>query len=190
MIRIAIVDDEPITRMDIAGMLEDLGYEIAGEASDGFDAVELCRKTSPDLVLMDVKMPVFDGLSAAERILSAHLAGCVVLLTAFNDTEIIESAKRIGVTGYLVKPVEQRLLRPTIEMALTQAQRLRESERETEAAKKQLADSKVIARAQAVLAKREHITESEAYTLLRKLSMDKRISMAALAEAVIGPSGK
>ncbi|MDO4492423.1 MAG: response regulator [Clostridia bacterium] len=183
--RIAIVDDEPITRMDLRCMLEDLGYTVTGEAGDGFDAVQLCKQDPPDLVLMDVKMPVFDGLTAAERILSERLAGCVVLLTAFNDTEIIEAAKRIGVTGYLVKPVEQRLLRPTVEMALAQAERLRSSERETETVKKQLSDAKTIARAQAVLAKREGITETEAYTLLRKLSMDKRLPMAALAEAVL-----
>jgi len=189
MTKILIADDEPITRMDLSGMLAELGYEVAGEAGDGFDAVELCRAKHPDLVLMDVKMPIFDGLSASKKILAEGLAGCVILLTAYNDTEIIERAKEIGITGYLVKPVEQRLLRPAIEMALAQSARLEKSRKETETAQKQLSDSRTVARAQGVLAKREGISESEAYALIRKLAMDKRISMAQLAETILEQEG-
>ena len=131
MKRVIVVDDEPITRMDLRGMLGDLGFEVAGEAGDGFDAVEVCRRLQPDVVLMDVKMPVFDGINAAETILQQDLAGCVVLLTAYGDREIIDRASAAGVTGYIVKPVEERLLLPTIEVALAQSQRLRQSREET-----------------------------------------------------------
>ena len=185
MIRIAVVDDEPITRMDICGMLKDLGYGIAGEAGDGFDAVALCRRTHPDAVLMDVKMPVFDGLSAAQTILEEDLAGCVVLLTAFSDEDIVERAGRIGVTGYLVKPVEQSRLRPVLEVAMAQSRHLKESRRETEEAQKKLEETKIVARAQSVLAQREHCQESEAYAILRKTAMDKRLPIAVIAKAVL-----
>ena len=182
---VAIVDDEPITRMDIAEMLQELGFEVAGEAGDGFDAIELCREKHPDVVLMDVKMPVFDGLSAAETILLQELAGCVVLLTAFGERDIIDQANRIGVTGYLVKPVEQRLLMPTIEVALAQSQRLRESHREAEQARRQVEESKMIARAQGILSKELNVTETQAYHELRRMAMDKRIPIAALAKTLV-----
>lgn len=185
MLRVLIVDDEPITRMDLAGMLEELSYEVVGEAGDGFDAVELCRMKHPDVVLMDVKMPIFDGLTASEKIIQEGLAGCVVLLTAFNDNEMIERAKSIGVSGYLVKPVEQRLLRPTIEVALAQSKRYEASRQETEKVKKKLNDTRLIASAQSILAQNEQISETEAYRKMRSVSMNKRISMAELAQAII-----
>ena len=96
---VIIADDEPITRMDLCDMVQELGFQVLGQAADGFDAIELCRETHPDVVLMDVKMPIFDGLTASETILSEDLAGCVVLLTAFSDREIISRATAAGVTG-------------------------------------------------------------------------------------------
>ena len=185
MISVAVIDDEPITRMDIAGMLKDLGYSVVGEAGDGFDAVALCRAKHPDVVLMDVKMPVFDGLSASKVILDEDLAGSVVLLTAFSDEEIVEKASRIGVSGYLVKPVEQQRLRPVIEVAVAQSRRLRESRKETEDANRRLEESKLIARAQSVYAKKEQVSESDAYQVLRKTAMDKRLPLAVIAKAYL-----
>ena len=185
MISVAVIDDEPITRMDIAGMLKDLGYSVVGESGDGFDAVALCRAKHPDVVLMDVKMPVFDGLSASKVILDEDLAGSVVLLTAFSDEEIVEKASRIGVSGYLVKPVEQQRLRPVIEVAVAQSRRLRESRKETEDANRRLEESKLIARAQSVYAKKEHVSESDAYQVLRKTAMDKRLPLAVIAKAYL-----
>ncbi len=185
MKRVIVVDDEPITRMDLRGMLGDLGFEVAGEAGDGFDAVELCRRLQPDVVLMDVKMPVFDGIHAAETILQQDLAGCVVLLTAYGDREIIDRASAAGVTGYIVKPVEERLLLPTIEVALAQSRRLRQSREETRKAVDRLNDSKLIHRAQAVLARTQGVPESRAYEILRRMSMDKRVPMAELARSIL-----
>ena len=110
--RAIVVDDEPITRIDLRQMLTEMGFTVVGEAADGFDAIALCRRCHPDVVLMDIKMPVFDGMTASETLIREELCGCVVLLTAFQDRELIERAGRIGVTGYLVKPVEERLLLP------------------------------------------------------------------------------
>ena len=185
MYRVVIADDEPITRMDLAGMLTDLGMQVVGEAGDGFDAIELCRQHRPDVVFLDVKMPVFDGFGAAETILRDELAGCVILLTAYSDHDSIDRAKQVGVMGYLVKPVEQRLLLPTIEVAVSQGERLRRSREETQKTRRELEDSRIIQRAQAVLAQQENIGESQAYMLMRRMSMDKRVSMVTIAEALL-----
>ncbi len=185
MYRVVIADDEPITRMDLAGMLKELGLTVVGEAGDGFDAIEVCRKQKPDVVFLDVKMPVFDGFSAGETIIKEDLACCVILLTAYSDRDSIERAKQVGVMGYLVKPVEQRFLLPTIEVALAQGERLRRSREETQKTRRELEDSRLIQRAQGVLAKQENISESEAYRLIRQMSMDKRVSMATLAQALL-----
>jgi len=171
--------------MDWCETLRELGCEVVGTAADGFDAVELCREYKPDVVLMDVNMPVFDGLSAAETIIEEDLAGCVVLLTAFSDSGLIERAKRIGVTAYLVKPVNPQMLLPSIEVAFSQSQLLRKSRAETQKAKQKLEEDRRIRKAQSILAKTRACSEDEAYQWLRRSAMDKRISIAALADAVL-----
>lgn len=180
-----IVDDEPVTRMDLADMLEEAGFRVAGEAGDGFDAVELCEEKRPDVVLMDVKMPVFDGLTAAETILSRELAGCVVLLTAFQDREIVERAGRIGVTGYLAKPIDPRCLLPTLELALAQSERLRGSREQTRLVRQQMEDDRLVHRAQRAMARRMGCTEEEAYHKMRRMAMDKRVTVASLARRLL-----
>jgi len=185
MHRVLVVDDEPITRMDISDMLEELGYQVVGEAADGFDAVELCRAKKPDVVLMDVRMPIFDGLTAADTILTEGVAGCVVLLTAFGDMDIIQRAKEYGVTGYLVKPISSKALMPAIEVAYEQSCRLRESRQRAEEAERRIREDRQIHRAQQYLAKSQDCSESEAFQQMRKAAMDKRISLAALAERIL-----
>lgn len=186
-----VVDDEPITRMDLGQMLEELGFAVVGDAADGFDAVELCRRHRPDVVLMDIKMPVFDGMTASETIIGEDLCGCVVMLTAFQDRELIDRASRIGVTGYLVKPVEERLLLPTLEVALAQAQRLRQARREAGEMKRRMEEQKTIDRAKALLAKQEGIPEGDAYRRLQRMAMEKRLSLFALCQAVVlGQGGR
>ena len=186
---VAVAEDEPITRMDICAMLEDLGFSIAGEASDGFDAIELCRRTNPDVVLMDAKMPIFDGLAAAETICKENLAGCVVMLTAFSDEEIVKRAVEAGVTGYLVKPIDRSKLLPTIEVAYAQSCRLREASNEAKKAKESLREDREIHKAQKLLAQREHCTDTEAYEKMRKLAMNKRVSVSVIARAVLDQGG-
>ncbi|NCB41352.1 MAG: response regulator [Clostridia bacterium] len=180
-----VVDDEPITCMDLTQMLQELGFEIKGSASDGFDAIDLCRKTSPDVVLMDIKMPIFDGLSASETILQEGLAGCVVLLTAFCDKEFVDRASQIGITGYLVKPIEERLLLPTIEVAMAQAERIRLAQTEANNLKQQLNEMKLIDRAKILLSQQQKITEAQAYRELQQASMQKRTPMSVVAEVFL-----
>lgn len=187
---VVIVDDEPITRMDLADMLRELGFSVAGEAADGFDAIELCRSLHPDVVLMDVRMPVFDGLTATETILEEDLAGCVILLTAFSDREIIDRASQAGVTGYLVKPIRQEALLPTIQVALAQSQRLRQSRQEAQEAQRRIREERQIHKAQQLLAQAQGCSETEAYRRMRKTAMDKRISIAALAQRLLDQAAR
>jgi len=182
---VIIADDEPITRMDLCDMVQELGFQVMGQAADGFDAIELCRETHPDVVLMDVKMPIFDGLTASETILSEDLAGCVVLLTAFSDREIISRATAAGITGYLVKPIDQKSLLPTIEVALAQRQSLQKSRQETQQAQQRLQDDRAIHKAQQLLARQQGCSETEAYRIMRKTAMDKRITLSALAQHIL-----
>ena len=181
----AVLDDEPLTRMDLRDMLTEQGFDVVGEAADGFDAVELCREKHPDVVLMDVKMPVFDGLTASETILTGNLADCVVLLTAFSDGGIVERAGQAGVTGYLVKPIDQKSLTPTIEVALAQGRRLRRARQEAEEAQEKIRRERQIYKAQQIVARREQRSEAEAYRRLRRMAMDKRLSMADLAARIV-----
>lgn len=182
---VVIADDEPILRLDLAAMLKSQGFSLEGEASDGFDAVELCKRLKPDIAILDVKMPVFDGLSAAYAILKDNLAGCVVLLTAYSDPDLIERAGKIGITGYLVKPVEERLLRPTLEVAYSAREKVAESSSRADEAQKKLADKNNIDRAKAVIANRQGVSESEAYRHIQRLAMNKRVTMADIAEAIL-----
>ncbi len=183
---VVVVEDEPITRMDICAMLEDLGFSIAGEASDGFDAIELCRRIKPDVVLMDAKMPIFDGLSATETICREDLAGCVVMLTAFSDEEIVMRAAEAGVTGYLVKPIDRSMLLPTIEVAYAQSCKLRKSQIIAEKAQRKLREDRDIHKAQKLFAQMVNCTDTEAYEKMRKLAMNKRVSLYTIACAVLG----
>lgn len=188
MRKAVVVDDDPITRLDLADILSRAGFAVAGQGADGFDAVDLCDTHRPDLVLMDVKMPVFDGLDAARTIADRNLAGCIVLVTAFNDPEFIAKAKEFGVSGYLVKPVDERTLLPAVEIAMAQSSRYRQVKGENDSIRQKLEDKNLVDRAKALLAAKEGIGESEAYALLRKTAMAKSLSMAAVARSVVGAS--
>ena len=172
---VVVVDDEPIIRMDLGQMLEELNYEVVAEGADGFDAVELCRKKNPDVVLLDLEMPVFDGMTAAETIINESLAGCVVICTAFA----------IGVSGYIVKPVEARNLRPTIEMAYAQGRRLAKQKLAIGEANRRLEENRVIERAKGLLARSKYISEMDAYRKMQKTAMEKRAPLVSVARAII-----
>lgn len=185
---VLIADDDPITRLDIRMMLEEYGFSIAGEASDGFDAVELCRASRPDIVLMDIEMPVFDGLGAAEQILKEGLSGCIVIISAFFEDDFVKRAMQMGVTGYVTKPVESCRLLPAIEVAFAQSQRLKKVQQQVEDNEKQIARMRLIEQAKMILADEKHISGKEAYREIQKLAMDKRCSMEVIARMLISKS--
>lgn len=183
--RIVIADDEPITRMDIAEMLEELGYDVVGRAADGFDAVEICKKLKPDLAILDVKMPLIDGLTAAKMINEDRLAGAVVLLTAYSGKEFIEKAKKVGVISYLVKPITTQALLPAIEMAIHQSEHVNTLKKSHDKVSERLEARVLIDRAKSLLINQEGYTEDEAYSYIRQMSMDKRCTMKEIASVIL-----
>ena len=183
--RIVVADDEPITRMDLSEILKEEGYDVVGEASDGFDAVEFRRKLRPDLVLMDVKMPILDGIKASKVVMNEQLAKSVVLLTAYSGMEFIEQAKEAGVMGYIVKPISSKNLIPAIEIAISKGIEIQKIKGDADELRDKLEARKIIERAKGILMKNNDISDEEAYNRIRKLSMDKRSSMKNIAYAII-----
>jgi len=182
--RIVIADDEPLIRIDLRENLEGLGYEVAGEASDGKHAVELARTLRPDLVLMDIKMPEMDGISAL-RVLTEENIAPVLLLTAYDDRELVQQASDAGAVAYLVKPYRQSDLQPAIEVALARFSELRTLRSELQDVREALTVRKLVERAKGLLMETQGLKEAEAFRRIQKLSMDTRKSMKDVAEAIL-----
>lgn len=187
-IRVVIADDEPITKMDLNELLSEAGYEVVGEASDGFDAVEICRKKHPDLVLMDIKMPLLDGLAAAKIIRSENLAETVMMMTAYSEREFVEQAKDCGVGGYLVKPIDEKSLIPNIEVAVNRSREIVKLRKDIEKVNGRLESRAVTEKAKGLLMEQQKMTEQEAYDYIRKLSQTKHLSMKRVAEMILTKS--
>jgi two-component system, response regulator PdtaR len=182
--RVVIAEDEALIRMDLAEMLAEEGYAVVGQAADGATAVELAEQERPDLVILDVKMPVLDGIAAAERIALARIAP-VVILTAFSQRELVERARDAGAMAYLVKPFSRSDLVPAIEIALSRFTQLGALEREVADLGDQLAARKAVDRAKGILQKDLGLTEPEAFRWIQKTAMDLRRSMREVAEGVV-----
>lgn len=182
--RIIIADDESLIRLDLREMLTHLGYDVIGEAGDGKSAMELARRLRPDLLIMDIKMPDLDGISAAEELTRERIAP-VVLVTAYSDQELVERAREAGVVGYVVKPFREAELMPVIELSRARFDEFRTLEREVGSLKEALETRKVIERAKGVLMETHGLRESEAFHRIRKTSMDARKSMKEVAEAIL-----
>lgn len=188
-LRVVIADDEPITRMDIKEILEEKGYEVIGEAADGFDAVELCKAKKPELVLMDIKMPLLDGLSAARIMMEEDVDAAIVLLTAYSEREFIDSAKDLGVSGYLVKPIDEKSLIPSIELAVARNREMRKLRRDIAKVSERLENRSIIEKAKGRIMERDGLSEQEAYDFIRKLSLEKGMSMRRVAEILLLQTG-
>ena len=182
--RVVIAEDEALIRMDLAEMLAEEGYVVVGQAADGAAAVDLAEQERPDLVILDVKMPVLDGISAAERIAAARIAP-VVILTAFSQRELVDRARDAGAMAYLVKPFTRSDLVPAIEIALSRFTELGALAQEVADLGDQLAARKAVERAKSVLQKQLGLTEPEAFRWIQKTAMDLRRSMREVAEGVV-----
>jgi two-component system, response regulator PdtaR len=183
--RVVIAEDEALIRLDLKEMLEEEDYEVVGEAGDGETAVKLAVSLRPDLVILDVKMPVLDGLSAAEQIAEQRIAP-VVILTAFSQRDLVERARDAGAMAYLVKPFQKRDLLPAIEMATSRFAEIRALESEVGNLRERLEARKLIERAKGVLMTEHRMTEPEAFRWIQRAAMDNRTSMRAVAELVLG----
>jgi two-component system, response regulator PdtaR len=186
-LRVVIAEDEALIRLDLKEMLQEESYEVVGEAGDGESAVKLAVSLRPDLVILDIKMPVLDGLSAAEQIAAERLAP-VVILTAFSQRELVDRARDAGAMAYLVKPFTKADLVPAIEMAVSRFQELRRLESEVSGLQDRLEVRKLLDRAKGLLQAEHGLTEPEAFRWIQKTSMDRRISMREVAQAVLDRS--
>ncbi len=182
--RVVIADDEALIRLDLKEMLEEEGYDVVGEAADGEEACRLAHELRPDLVVLDVKMPVLDGISAASRITAARLAP-VLVLTAFSQRELVERARDAGAMAYLVKPFTPADLVPAIEMAVSRHAEATALAGEVTDLRERLEVRKLIDRAKGALQVRFGMSEPEAFRWIQKASMDRRLSMRQVAETVI-----
>ena len=181
---VVIAEDEALIRMDLAEMLTEEGYAVVGQAGDGAKAVELTEALRPDLVILDVKMPVLDGIAAAERIASQRIAP-VVILTAFSQRDLVERARDAGAMAYLVKPFSKADLVPAIEMAVSRFAELTMLEGEVADLQDRLETRKAVDRAKGVLQQQLQISEPEAFRWIQKTAMDLRLSMRQVAEGVV-----
>ncbi len=187
--RVLIVDDESLIRMDLRDIIESCGHEVVAEGTNGVEALALCKKHKPDIILMDVKMPELDGIEAARQI-GFHHEAPVVLLTSYSQQDLIDKARDSGVYGYLIKPVREEQLVPTLEMALGRYEsdaQLREKMAELE---QSLEDRKIIQKGTGILMELYSISEVEAYNRIRTLSMNKQISIIETCNLIIKQSNK
>ena len=183
-IRVLIAEDEALIRLDLKEMLTEEGFDVVAEVADGAAAVEKARELQPDLAILDIKMPVMDGLSAAEHITDERLAA-VLILTAFSQRDLIEKARRAGAMAYLVKPFQKHDLLPAIEIAAGRFADLQGLESQVGTLQDRLEARKVIERAKGLLQQQEGLSEQEAFRRLQQQAMSDRLSMRDVAERVI-----
>lgn len=188
-LKLVIADDESLIRMDIKEMLEDAGHKVIGEGTNGRQAVNLAAELQPDLVIMDVKMPEMDGLTAAEEIFKKKLAP-VLLLTAFSQEDIVKKAGSCGVLGYLVKPINEYNLLPAIEIAVSRYREIKQLEDELEKAKESLQQRKILAKAKGILMEVHGFSEDEAYHKMQQYSMSHQMTLKKVAEMIIASAEK
>lgn len=184
-LKIVVVDDEPIIRIDIKNMLTNAGYQIVGEGSNGFDAIELSKKFYPDVILMDIKMDDMDGLSAARIIAEECPDTAIIMLTAYSKIEYIDKAKETKISSYLPKPINEKLLVPNIELAVVRNKELTEYKNSVDKANEKLATRKIIERAKGLIMSHRHKTEDEAFNYIRDISKKRNISMHNVSEMII-----
>mgnify|MGYP001351693390 FL=1 len=182
--RAVVAEDEALIRMDIVETLREGGYDVVGEGANGEEAVALAAEHKPDVVVMDVKMPVMDGITAAERIAKDRLAP-VVLLTAFSQTELVERARDAGAMAYVVKPFTPADLLPAVEIAASRYAEIKALESEIADITERMETRKKVERAKGLLMEKMKLNEPESFRWIQKTSMDRRLTMREVAEAVI-----
>lgn len=182
--RVLIAEDEALIRLDLREMLIEEGYDVCGEAADGEAAVRLAEELRPDLVIMDIKMPIMDGIAAAEKIAAARIAP-VVILTAFSQRELVERARAAGAMAYLVKPFQKSDLVPAVEIALSRHAEIQTLEAEVATLSDRLETRKLVERAKGTLMAAFTMTEPEAFKWIQRAAMDNRMTMKDVAERII-----
>jgi response regulator NasT len=185
--RVLIAEDEALIRLDLAEMLVEEGYDVVGEAGDGETVVRLAEELKPDLVILDIKMPIMDGLAAAEKIAGARLAP-VVILTAFSQRDLVERARAAGAMAYLVKPFQKSDLVPAIEIALSRYSEVSALEAEVASLTERLAARKAVERAKGALMTQYGMGEPQAFKWIQRTAMDHRMTMREVADRILEES--
>ncbi len=188
-VRVLVVEDETLIRLDIVETLQDAGYTVVAEGASGDEAVELAAEYNPDLIVMDVKMPGMDGLTAAEKILSEQQIA-IVMLTAFSQRELVERARDAGAMAYVVKPFTPEHLIPAVEIALSRSQEIASLESEVSSLTDKFETRKRVDQAKGLLQEKMGLTEPEAFRWIQKTSMDRRLTMREVADAVVEQVGQ
>ena len=183
-VRILVAEDEALIRMDLVEMLEEAGYHVIAQATNGEEAIALATEHQPDLAILDVKMPVLDGISAAEKIISI---APVLMLTAFSQRELVDRARDAGVMAYVVKPFTIGDLVPAIDIAISRHTQMRSLAEEVADLHERLETRKIIDRAKGILMKALNLSEPEAFSWIQRAAMDRRLTMKEVAQAVISP---
>lgn len=186
-LRVLVAEDESLIRMDVVATLAEAGFEVVGEASDGEEALALAEKLNPDVVVMDIKMPKLDGISAAEKLSEAKIP--VVLLTAFSQTELVTRATEAGAMAFITKPFKPADLIPAIQIAIARSEEIAALEQEISDLSDRLETRKLMDRAKGLLMSKMKLSEPDAFRWIQKASMDRRLSMAQVAKAVIEQLG-
>jgi response regulator NasT len=181
---VLLAEDEAIERQDLRELLESLGYAVVGEAGDGQTAVNLARELRPDITIMDIEMPVMDGITASKVLWEDKICP-VLLLTAYSQKELVERAREAGVMGYLVKPFRETEVTPAIEVALARYDEMRTLEEEVTDLSDQLETRKLVDRAKGILMDTKGLTEAEAFRRIQKMSMNTRRPMKEIAQAIV-----
>ena len=187
-VRVLVVEDETLIRLDIVETLQDAGYTVLAEGSTGDEAIALAEEHEPDLIVMDVKMPGMDGISAAERILADHQIA-IVMLTAFSQKELVERARDAGAMAYVVKPFTPEHLIPAVEIALSRSREIASLEKEVASLAENFETRKRVDQAKGLLQEKMGLTEPEAFRWIQKTSMDRRLTMREVADAVVEQVG-
>ncbi len=185
--RVIVAEDESLIRMDIVETLREYGFDVVAEAGDGEQAVALCEQHKPDLLVMDIKMPNMDGITAAEKIAPMKIP--VVLLTAFSQKELVDRASEAGAMAYVVKPFTPNDLMPAIEIALSRHAQFTALEAEIQDLNERFETRKLVDRAKGLLNEKMNLTEPEAFRWIQKASMDRRLTMQEVATTVIEQLG-
>ncbi len=188
-LRVLIADDDPIIRLDLRQMLQTLEYEVVGEAGDGATAVELARTLQPDVCILDVRMPVKDGIEAVAQIVQDGISAAL-LLTAYGDKELIERASQAGAFGYLVKPFKPSDLPPALEIAYARFQEKKQLQQQANEYQEKLDTRVLLDRAKALLMKKRGLSEEEAHRFLQQTSMNSQRSLREVAEEIISQEGE
>ncbi|MGL5277806.1 MAG: ANTAR domain-containing response regulator [Cetobacterium sp.] len=181
---VVVAEDDSLIRMDLVEMLKENEYDVLGEAKDGLEAVKLALKHTPDILLLDLKMPFLLGTNVAKILKEKEYKNCIIMLTAYSVENYIKEATEYDVSGYLIKPLDEKILLSQMDLLYKNYSEKIKLKNALEISERKLKERKMLEKAKGILMYKYSLTEDEAYTKIRKISMEKRISICQLSEII------